>query len=272
MKNWIKDHSGIFQNSKSEKVSYPAHGNESCFSIEENSPWFMQRNDLIITSIEKHAVTGDFLDIGGGNGYQARAILESGFKGRVILCEPGYQGCINARNRGVDWVYNGVFQDIEFEDFKIRACGLFDVIEHIEDDIKFLNQLYEKLSSNSKVFINVPAMKILWSETDEFAGHFRRYNMNDIKRIEDNTAFKVVDYGYYFSYYFLPLFLLRVIPYRLGLRKGTEGVLNAEKGNLQSNNGLVNQVMTWFHKKSLKSAKSNRYSQFGTSLFFVLEK
>jgi len=61
------------------------------------------------------------------------------------------------------------------------GCGLFDVIEHIEDDLKFLNQLYAKLESCSKVFIKVPDMKMLWSEIDEFAGLFRRHNNNDIE-------------------------------------------------------------------------------------------
>lgn len=272
MKNWIKDPLRIFQNSTSENISYPSEGNKTCFSIEDNSQWFDQRNELILAFINKHGVEGDFLDIGGGNGYQAKAIIESGFKGKVILCEPGYQGCVNARNRGVEWVFNGMFQDIQFDEFDIKGCGLFDVIEHIEDDLKFLNQLYDKLEPGSKVFINVPAMKILWSETDEFAGHFRRYDLHDINRIESNTSFKVIDYGYYFSFYFLPLWLLRVIPYKLGLRNGNEAVLISEIRNLQSKKGFLDNLMKFLHKKALNKVKTNNYSTFGTSLFIVLKK
>jgi hypothetical protein len=63
------------------------------------------------------------------------------------------------------------------EDYTL--IGLFDVIEHIEDDIKFLNEIYEKVSVGTFIFVNVPAMMHLFSETDEFAGHFRRYNKKD---------------------------------------------------------------------------------------------
>ena len=73
MDKWIVDNNNIFVNQNISKVSYPEDGNALCFQIEDNSPWFIQRNDLIKTLIIKHKLKGNFLDIGGGNGFQIKA-------------------------------------------------------------------------------------------------------------------------------------------------------------------------------------------------------
>ena len=174
------------------------------------------------------------------------------------------------KKRGVNLVYQGFFQDFPFESFSIGNCGLFDVIEHIEDDIKFLNELYDKLNKNTRVFINVPASKALWSETDELAGHYRRYDLKDLHRINENTKFKLIDNTYYFSYYIIPLFIARVIPYTLGIRIGEEKLLQKEQKNLK--NGVLDKLFYKLHSKSLCRIKRGKRMRHGTSLFFVLEK
>lgn len=272
MANWSTDELGIYQNTKIEKLSYPEEGNDTWFSLEERSPWFNQRNDLILAMLEKHPAEGDFLDIGGGNGFQAKAIINAGFKGQVILCEPGLQGCINARKRNIPLVYNGIFQDFPFDKYNVKVCGLFDVVEHIEDDVKFLNELYDSIQIGTKVFINVPAMKVLWSQMDEFSGHFRRYDNSDIERLKQQTKFKFVDHGYYFSFYFLPLLLLRAIPYKLGIRKSLEKIMQSETGNHSSGKGIISSYVAAHHKKWISNVKQNKYPSYGTSMFMVLEK
>jgi SAM-dependent methyltransferase len=57
---------------------------------------------------------------------------------------------------------------------------LMDVIEHIEDDVAFLNASLKHLKSNG---INVPAHMSLYSRYDEVAGHKRRYNTRAMKAL-----------------------------------------------------------------------------------------
>jgi hypothetical protein len=269
---WTLDSKGIFRNEANIDISYPDIGNDACFSFEDISPWFNQRNELIIEIIKRNKLSGNFLDIGGGNGFQAKALIDNKLVEDVFLIEPGYSGCQNAKSRGIDNVYCGVFQNFEFGSNNIKICGLFDVVEHIEDDIKFFNELYERMQPNSHVIVNVPSLQWLWSDTDIHSGHFRRYSRNDLTRIKQQTKFQVIDSGYYFSYYTLPLLLLRVIPFRLGFRKNLEEVLKSETQNHQNKKGFLQKYIDARHNYWIKKISQGKSSSFGTSLFFVLKK
>jgi hypothetical protein len=272
MVNWKINKNGFFEIGKSEELSYPEIGNELCFAIEENSPWFNQRNELILHYLDKYKANGDFIDIGGGNGFQSKALINANYPNLVILCEPGVKGCLNAKSRGVELVYQGFFQDFPFDEYNIGNCGLFDVIEHIEDDLSFLNELYSKVKFGTRIFINVPANNYLWSETDEVSGHYRRYEKSDLNRILKNTPFKILDYTFYFSYYLLPLLLARVLPYKLGIRIGAEKLLLKEQKNHKKNKGILDKYFQHMHNLSLKKLNNNKKIYRGTSLFLVLEK
>lgn len=269
---WILDENNIFRNEKNAEISYPDVGNDSCFSIEDESPWFKQRNELINALITGNNLNGNFLDIGGGNGFQAKSLEENKSIEKIFLVEPGYSGCLNAKKRGIENVFCGVFQDFDFKENKVSICGLFYVIEHIEDDITFLNELYVKLPKNSHVLINVPALQWLWSDADIHSGHFRRYSQKDLKRINQETKFQIIDSGFYFSYYTLPLFILRVIPFRLGFRKNLEEVLESETQNHQPNKGFLQKYIDSRHNFWIKKIKQGRSPKLGTSMFFVLKK
>jgi hypothetical protein len=269
---WTIDNNGIFISNLDTSISYPDIGNSSCFSFEDYSPWFKQRNELIIEIIKRNNLSGNFLDIGGGNGLQSKELMNLDSIKEVFLVEPGYEGCLNAKKRGIENVYCGVFQDFDLIENKISICGLFDVIEHIEDDISFLNELYHRLPINSHVLINVPALQLLWSDADIHSGHFRRYSRKKLAQIKQETKFQIIDNGYYFSYYTLPLFLLRVIPFRFGFRKNLEEVLESETQNHQPKKGLLQKYIDSRHNYWIKKIKKGNSPRFGTSMFILLKK
>jgi hypothetical protein len=275
-KKWEIDTAGIYVKDINSKVSYPEHLNDFCFAVEDNSDWFLFRNELIQHYIKKHKLIGDFLDIGGGNGFQVKSLEDSQIiDGQVVLIEPGYYGCLNAKKRNCNLVYSGFFQDLDFtsHDHEISMAGLFDVIEHIEDDIKFLNELYEKLPMHGRVFVNVPAKLDYWSQTDVFAGHYRRYDSYDLERIKNQTSFKVIDSSFYFDFYILPLVLFRIIPEKLGIIKSDLEIISSEKRNLTyTSKSILSRFFRVVHEKRLKKIQKGGRIKNGTSLFFVLEK
>jgi hypothetical protein len=269
--SWNKDDNDIFKSSKEViPISYPKDGNNLLLEIEENSEWFKQRNELILSLIKKYKLGDDFLDIGGGNGYQAKAIQEANIFKNVVLIEPGEHGCINAKKRGLKLIYKCIFQDFPFRDYNIKAVGLFDVIEHIENDTDFLKDLRMRITPETYVFINVPACQSLWSETDIQAGHFRRYSKRSLKKLASDSGFEIIEKGYFFSYYFIPVFLLRSLPFLLGVRKGDKK-LHKSKVKNHSATKKSSSLINFFHKRSLKKVASGKGECFGTSLYAVIK-
>jgi hypothetical protein len=252
-------------------LSYPSTGNEDCYSMEENSQWFQGRNRLLENIFIDHPFNSDFVDIGAGNGYQL-SFFQKGIFNRLGIksgmCEPGLVGCTNAANRGVDNVYCCLFDELPIEEFNIGAIGLFDVIEHIEDDVSFLKGVAKRVPTGTKIYISVPALKSLWSSEDEYAGHFRRYNRNDVKRILDNTNLKFIYSSYFFSYYVPFVWLLRVLPDKLG-KKYTNDVLAGKEKDYHHRSKKLNSILNFLHWIEMKLSKIGIKPLFGTSRLIV---
>ena len=66
----------------------------------------------------------------------------------------GNHGC---QGRGLTSVICSTLQDAGFKPGTVPAAGLFDVLEHIEDDVGFLKTLNEILVPKGRVFLTVIA-------------------------------------------------------------------------------------------------------------------
>jgi len=77
---------------------------------------------------------------------------------------------------------------------------LLDVLEHIEKDEEFLKNLIDsnKISDGAVFIIAVPAFNSLFSSHDQSLDHFRRYNVNQLKRLVYRRGLKVTEHGYFF--------------------------------------------------------------------------
>lgn len=252
-------------------ISYPSLGNEDCYLLEENSQWFQARNKLLEMIFIDFPYDGDFIDVGAGNGYQLSYFQKGIFKKIGIksgMCEPGVVGCANASYRGVENVYCCLFDELPFEEFNIGAIGLFDVIEHIEDDLSFLNDIAWRVPIGTKIYVTVPALKSLWSSEDEYGGHFRRYNRNDVKRILDNTNLKFIYSSYFFSYYVPFVWLLRVLPEKMSM-KYTNDVLRSKEKDYHMRSKKLNGILNFLHWIEMKLSKIGIKPLFGTSRLII---
>ncbi len=59
----------------------------------------------------------------------------------------------------------------------VVAC---EVLEHIKDDVSALKEWKAYLKNSGKMVVSVPAHKKRWGESDIYAGHFRRYERNEL--------------------------------------------------------------------------------------------
>jgi hypothetical protein len=243
--NWQLNDDGVWRNSEIEVVSYPSDGNDQCFRLEDDSFWFRHRNRIIGSLVSSFCPEGVFFDVGGGNGFVAKALQDQGQT--TVLVEPGGRGVANAVQRGVVNVVQSMWSPQTVNPGVAAAVGLFDVVEHIEDDLGFLNGVYTTLSPNGLVFITVPALAILWSYEDVHAGHFRRYSLIQLRQLLEKSGFTVEFSSYFFSPLPLPILMQRTIPGLLGWRKGTN--LDTTKSEHTETGGfssrMLNSVLRW---------------------------
>ncbi len=73
----------------------------------------------------------------------------------------------------------------------IDSILMFEVLEHIDDDVDFLKSLYNMLSEGGLLFLSVPAYMKKWQNQDEYAGHVRRYEKDELITKLESTGFSI---------------------------------------------------------------------------------
>jgi SAM-dependent methyltransferase len=76
---------------------------------------------------------------------------------------------------------------------------LLDVLEHIKDDAFFLKEIVSKYTEpNGHLLLTVPAFQALYSSHDQFLGHYRRYGINQMQRVIQNSNLEIIASGFLF--------------------------------------------------------------------------
>ncbi len=208
---------GYWLSRQQSRISYPEMGNAMCHQFEEKSFWFQHRNRCIVELLKAFPPAGTFLDVGGGNGFVSRALLDAGFE--VVLLEPGTIGAANAVKRGVPSVICSTLEDAGFKEQVLPAIGIFDMLEHIKDSQAFLETIHRVLLPGGRLYITTPAYQFLWSEDDVFAGHYARYTLASLTQLLRAAGFISLYSTYIFSMLPVPIFVRRTLASKLGARK-----------------------------------------------------
>ncbi len=259
---------GIWHSASTAALSYPVGGNDDCFGIEDRSFWFRHRNAcigaVVRQTMTQHA--GPLFDVGGGNGFVAKGLVEQGID--TVLVEPGLAGARNARQRGVMQVVCATAANANFRAQSLPSVGLFDVIEHIEDEHRFLADIRALIRPGGHVFATVPAYQWLWSGEDEAAGHFRRYTPTQIGSVLERAGFKLVFCSGIFRPLVLPIALMRAVPHRLGFKQSA----NTPEQSAQehgASGGLGARVMNRLLAPELVNLTAGRSMAIGASCLVV---
>jgi len=178
-------------------VSFPRGGHRECAELEDASFWFRHRNRCIVALVQRFP--GMIFDVGGGTGFVSLALRQAGFS--TALIEPEVAGAEIAQRRGVDPVICSTLEGAGFSPGSLAGIGMFDVIEHVADDVSLLNAARELLRPDGRLYLTVPAHQWLWSADDGIAGHHRRYSSTGLAERLHASGFRVD----FLSYMFWPL-------------------------------------------------------------------
>jgi 2-polyprenyl-3-methyl-5-hydroxy-6-metoxy-1,4-benzoquinol methylase len=257
----------IWYSKNAREVSYPVNGNNECFKIEEKSWWFLNRNKILLEVIHKYTNGKNFFDIGGGNGFVTKSLMDSGFN--AFLIEPGPNGILNAKNRGVKNLINSSLQDAKFKINSLDNVGLFDIIEHIENDYDFLKGLNRLIKINGMIFITVPAFSFLWSDIDKLSGHYRRFSLNTLSELVTKSGFTIVFRSYFYSFLVPMIFIFRSLPHLLN--KNRRLVKSQEKKHIASS-VYISKLIDLIIDHELSRIKKEKRIAFGSSCLIVAKR
>ena len=178
---------------------------------QENHWWFRARRE-ILSLLVKQLEPGDnarILEIGCGTGGNLRML--AGF-GDVSAVEKDKSAREFARElTGINVLEGELPGALEkFED-KFDLICLFDVLEHVDEDIEALVRVKELLSNEGSIIMTMPAYQWLYGNHDREHHHFRRYNQRDIALLSAKTGLKISVISYFNTLLFPIILLARIV-------------------------------------------------------------
>lgn len=85
-----------------------------------------------------------------------------------------------------------VFSKLESIDSTVDLVFSSNVLEHIENDVATLQDIWNKLDKNGYLILYLPARMSLFSELDESVGHFRRYEISELRNKLESVKFEII--------------------------------------------------------------------------------
>lgn len=143
---------------------------------------------------------------------------------------------------------------------KFDLIFLLDVLEHIEDEDRFLRALLFHLAPQGRLVINVPAGQWAYSAYDVAVGHVRRYGMEELRAVGIRNGLEIQDW----TYWGLPLVPTLLIRKLWPVRSRDQG--NIVRKGFDPRSPWINSIL-----KSLCWIEPIPQKLLGTSLLAILQ-
>jgi SAM-dependent methyltransferase len=196
--------------------------------IEETHWWFVGRRRLFRRQLRGAGLTegSRCLDVGTSTGANLRLLRDLGCC-RVVGLEPSVAAIRFCEAKGLGPVHAGDVCAMPFPDDSFDFVLATDVIEHVEDDERALEEIYRVLAPAGYVLLTVPAFNSLWGLQDEVSLHKRRYRIRGLlERVE--CAGLRPRRSFYFNYLlFVPIWIARRLMRVWKVQLDSEGQLNS---------------------------------------------
>jgi len=241
---------------------------------EDRHFWFRVRNRIIDVlvrqAVAKRPPRYRVLEAGCGTGNVLRVLEQACSGGRVVGMDFFAEALQWARRRCACPLVQGALQTPPFG-MSFDLIGLFDVLEHVDDDRRALRDLHSLLKTDGVLLLTVPAHASLWSYWDEVCQHYRRYSVAELNGKLTQAGFQV-EYLSQFMTLLYPLMWLRrklrstVLPGENedGRRKLAEDELSIIPG--------VNGLLEWMLRRESLLVERRRTLPIGTSLVALARK
>ncbi|WP_243371831.1 class I SAM-dependent methyltransferase [Geotalea sp. SG265] len=141
------------------------------------TPSYLLKRKVILDFLGTVTVD-DFLEIGCGAGDLLLALAERGYKGTGI--DLSDDAVLTAREKVANTLITVAKGEIRAVAGKFDVAIASEVLEHCEDDVGMMRELAAKVRPGGYVVLTVPAHMSKWGANDDFCGHIRRYEREEL--------------------------------------------------------------------------------------------
>ncbi|MCH2491042.1 MAG: class I SAM-dependent methyltransferase [Flavobacteriales bacterium] len=182
---------------------------ERYHEIEKTHFWFKARRDYIKQLLKNTPKDAKILDIGCSSGILLNELQDEGFALKNLFgVDFSEKAIANCKANGIENAFVMDAQHITLpQQFDIIIAS--DCLEHLQEDESALQNWYNLLDEQGKIYVFVPAHMSLWSYHDEVNLHYRRYSKKELISKMQSVGFKIKKSSFWNAALFPPVYLLR---------------------------------------------------------------
>ncbi len=141
-------------------------------------PRHEHRLSIILAETKRLAPRGRVLDAAVGLGQLAGRLQQRGF--RVFGIDTAFEAVIHVRTTSTIPVVLGDLTRLPFRDRSFDGVTSGETLEHLDDDASAVREIARVLNGDGVCIATVPALRSLWSASDDYYEHRRRYSREEL--------------------------------------------------------------------------------------------
>ncbi|MEQ1605136.1 MAG: class I SAM-dependent methyltransferase [Pyrinomonadaceae bacterium] len=162
------------------------------------------------------------LDVGCGTGANIEMLTQFGDAEGVDVSDDALEFC---RRKGLK-VQKGLAELLPYEDESFELTTALDVVEHLDDDIAGLKEMFRVTKRGGYTLIFVPAFMWLWGVQDDISNHRIRYTKSHIVERLKKAGYEIERATYANWTFFAPILGGRVLMKLTGIKPESENNIN----------------------------------------------
>ena len=193
--------------------------------VEGSHWWFVGRRAIldsflrqIIAKIRNPQSALRILDVGCGTGANIEMLSQYGEAEGVDVSDDALEFC---RRKGLK-VQKGLAETLPFADETFDLTTALDVVEHLDDDIAGLKEMFRVTKNGGYSLIFVPAFMWLWGVQDDISNHRIRYTKSQIVERLKTAGYDIERATYANWTFFPPILAGRTIMKITGIKPESE--------------------------------------------------
>ena len=202
--------------------------------VEDSHWWFVGRRAILETFLKQiienrksKIQNPKLLDVGCGTGANLEMLSQFGEVEGVDVSDEALEFC---RRKGLT-VQKGLAETLPYADETFDITTALDVVEHLDDDIAGLREMYRVTKRGGYSLIFVPAFMWLWGVQDDISNHRIRYTRAQIVEKLRQAGYTVERATYANWTFFAPILVGRTVMRLTGIRPESENNVNVSALN-----------------------------------------